>query len=82
MLRTREDTSLQSFSIDFNNMDVFSIERNGSKHEPCTIIGHFLTNKENVKHTSEWYLYCSPETHNKLVQEFNEFKLKGTNGTK
>lgn len=79
-LKTTEDTTQQEFSIDFNKMDVFSIERNGDKHQPCTIIGHFMHNADGTKQTSEWYLYCSPTTHAKLVKEFNE--SKGTNGTK
>lgn len=81
-LKSKEDTTVQPMSIDFNKLDAFSIERNGDKHEPCTIIGHFMTNAEGVKTTAEWYLYCSPKIHNQLVSEFNEFKLKGSNGTK
>lgn len=79
-----ENTSVQSFSLNFSVMDVFSIERNSTnnKNDPCTIVGHFLTGADGSKQTAEWYLYCSPETHNNLVKEFNEFKLKGTNGTK
>lgn len=79
---SREDTSQQAFSIDFNKLDVFSVERNGDKQNPCTIIGHFLTNADGTKYTNEWYLYCSPLTHSILVEEFNEHKLKGQNGTK
>lgn len=78
--RSREDTTQQEFSIDFNKIDVFSIERNGDKHQPCTIIGHFMHQADGTKQTSEWYLYCSPQTHTRLVKEFND--SKGTNGTK
>ena len=80
IFRSKEDTTQQDFSIDFNKMDVFSIERNGDKHQPCTIIGHFMHQADGTKTTSEWYLYCSPTTHTRLVKEFND--SKGTNGTK
>lgn len=80
-LQTRENTALAEFAIDFDKMDVFSVERNGDKHEPCTIIGHFFTSPDK-REVREWYLYCSPLTHAKLVKEFEEHKLKGTNGTK
>ena len=79
-LKNKEDTTQQDFSIDFSKLDAFSIERNGDKHEPCTIIGHFLTNADGTKNVAEWYLYCSIKTHARLVKEFNE--SKGTNGTK
>ena len=81
-LKSKEDTTVQPMSIDFSKIDVFSVERNGDKHEPCTIIGHFMTNADGTKSTAEWYLYCSTKIHNQLVSEFNELKLKGSNGTK
>lgn len=77
-----------TFAFDFNAVNVFAIERNWNNGEDCTIVGYTLDeqiigndgkiiDKQVVK---EWYLYCSDVQHEKLVQQFNEFK-KGKYGT-
>ena len=71
------DASVASMEINFDNMDVFSIERNVSDNKPVTVIGYWLTDKDGVKSNSEWYLFCSAETHEKLVEKFKaEFQAK------
>lgn len=59
------------FSFDFANINAFSIERNFDNNLPVTVIG-YLTNDKNE--TKEWYLYCSTEQHQKLVEQFNRIK--------
>lgn len=69
-------------SFNFKAVNAFSIERNWNDGVESTIIGYTLDeqiihndgriiDKSTVK---EWYLYCSREQHEKLVQEFNEHK--------
>ena len=61
------------FSIDFEKMKPFSIERNrGDENRPVTIFGYFDKNED----PKEWYIYCSLERHNQLVEEFNGYKAK------
>lgn len=64
------EAAVASMEINFANMDVFSIERNVSDNKPVTVIGYWLTDKDGVKSSGEWYLFCSPSTHEKLVEEF------------
>lgn len=65
-------TSDAEFSIDFDVVKVFSIERNIHNDEPCTIIGFILEGNTTMQ---EWYLYCSPRRHKELVDSFENFKL-------
>ena len=71
-----------SFAINWETMNAFSVERMREGSTNKTIIGYTLeepvvvsednvTTKDTVR---EWTLYCSPETHEKLVAEFNEWK--------
>lgn len=68
-----------SFAVDFKTINAFSVERNVHDGRPCTIIGYLLP-KETVKDggitntdvVREWYLYCSINKHESLVQEFRE----------
>jgi hypothetical protein len=72
------------FSIDWDAMKVFSIERNRQNGIPCTILGYKLS--EPAVHTEEkvtykdvvreWTLYCSAAEHARLINEFNEWKSK------
>ena len=57
-------------SIDFNTINVFSIERVfiGTKHE-ITVIGYLLDN--NVK---EWKLEISRENHKRLIEQYEQHK--------
>jgi hypothetical protein len=76
--------STASFAIDWDAMQVFSIERNMSCGYAHTILGYMLS--EPVIHTEEkitykdvvreWHLYCSAEKHEELVKEFNVWKGK------
>jgi hypothetical protein len=62
--------------IDFNKMDVFSIERAGvNTSNEKTIIGYFF-HKEDEKQIREWVLYVSREGHKKLIEKFNIHKSK------
>lgn len=71
-----------SFAINWDSMKAFSVERMREGAVTKTIIGYILeepvvvsednvTTKDVVR---EWTLYCSIETHEKLVAEFNEWK--------
>lgn len=61
---TKDDS--QDFSIDWQKMKAFSIERIADR----TNIGYFVN--EEVK---EWKLTCSLETHRILVRQFEHYKL-------
>ena len=83
----KEDTLVKemanaSFAINWDSMKAFSVERMREGAVTKTIIGYILeepvvvsednvTTKDVVR---EWTLYCSIETHEKLVAEFNEWK--------
>lgn len=77
-----KDVETAEFAMDFNLCNAFAIERNSKDGKAVTIVGHFLNdpvaftdgnvaNKQSVK---EWYMYCSQEQHNKLVDDFNKAK--------
>lgn len=68
-----------TFSFDFNTVKAFSIERNIHNNLPVTIIGYFLPEARVIENDGvvtndivrEWYLYCSQEQHEKLVEQFD-----------
>ena len=77
------DVPASSFAFDFNTVKVFSIERNFNDNRPVTIIGYFLPEARVVENDNgvitndvvrEWFLYCSQEQHEKLVEEFRKSK--------
>lgn len=70
--RITRATTEQEFSLDFDVVKVFSIERNIHDNEQCTIIGFLLDGQTALQ---EWYLYCSPRRHKELVEQFEQFKL-------
>lgn len=84
--RLEGEMSKASFSIDWNTMNAFSIERGWNNGTLQTTIGHILqepvivTEGEGEKKVTqkdvvrEWTLYCSAEEHERLVQEFNDYK--------
>jgi len=80
----KADVASSTFTIDFNKMDVFSIERHIKGDKAVTIVGHFLQEPVKVnndvftlnKITREWNLSCSQEQHERLVKDFAEFKKK------
>ncbi len=57
------------FSLDFNSMNAFSIERVIRNDQPKTVVGYFIGG--NVK---EWYLETSAKEHNRIVAEFELWK--------
>lgn len=57
--------------IDWNIIKVFSVERTIMNGTPITNIGYILDSK-----ILQWNLYCSEEIHNKLVNDFIEWKKK------
>lgn len=58
------------FSINFKILKAFSIERHIQEDgREATIIGHKFNNDGTIK---EWVLYCSRDTHEQLVTQFNE----------
>lgn len=85
--RLETEMANASFGIDWDAMNVFSIERLWENGLPKTILGYILeepivytegddqrvTHKDVVR---EWTLYCSAEKHEQLVAEFNEWKAK------
>ena len=60
------DCHSADFVVDWNKLNVFSVERHGGEKEAYTIIGYF--DKDGC--IDEWKFYCSLEQHNKLAQEF------------
>lgn len=87
--RIEGEMSTASFAIDWDAMKAFSVERNMNQGIPYTIIGYMLT--EPAVHTEgeggeprvtykdvvrEWTLYCSIAEHERLIKEFNEWKVK------
>jgi len=60
-----------NFSFDFRKMNAFSVERIKRKDDefPVTVIGYTYDSK-----IREWFFYCSFDTHNSLVEEFNLWK--------
>lgn len=76
MIDTFADMQTQaSFACDFKKMHAFAIERNYHGGKPCTIVGYvkeIVTDRGSETKVCEWYLYCSLERHEELVNEFRE----------
>lgn len=76
------DVATSSFSVDFEEMNAFSIERMEKNGGVITVIGHSADqttwdtsgNATTVTDVKEWSLYCSHDEHEKLVAEFNAYK--------
>lgn len=71
--------------IDFDALDVFSIERLVDNNRPTTVIGHYVYNpvvNDNGEFVAQetkikqWYLFCNNERHEELVKQFKEWKAK------
>ena len=85
--RLETEMANASFAIDWEAMNVFSIERMWENGLPKTVLGYILeepviytegedqrvTHKDVVR---EWTLYCSAEKHEQLVAEFKEWLKK------
>lgn len=86
--RLEGEMASASFSVDWEAMKVFSVERMWENGIPKTILGYMLsepvvtTSGEGVERVTEkdvvreWTLYCSLEKHEELVKEFIEWKSK------
>lgn len=83
--KARDDVASSTFSLNFDTMNVFSIERLvGSDHYRAqTVIGYFREDSSisdgvlvTNKHVHEWTLNCSQAEHERLVAEFNVWKAK------
>ena len=81
--RLESEFARASFSVDWDAMNVFSIERNNNGLDGHkTILGYLLsepytTSDGSVTSTDvvrEWSLYCSHQEHERLVVEFNEYR--------
>lgn len=75
-----EDVATSTFSLDFDTMNVFSIERLvGSDSLAHTVVGYFVFNptegsKQMSRTVHEWTLRCSHQEHERLAKQFNEWK--------
>lgn len=86
--RLEGEMASASFSVDWEAMKVFSVERMWENGLPKTILGYMLsepvvtTSGEGVERVTEkdvvreWTLYCSIEKHEDLVKQFNAWKSK------
>lgn len=59
-------------SVDFRAAPIFSIERIWHDDSYITVLG---LNPRNGKFP-EWFIYCSDETHARLVEEYNRYKAQ------
>jgi hypothetical protein len=57
--------------VDFEFMNAFSVERTLLNDVAVTSVGYF----DRHNKTREWFLYTSEETHQRLVNEFREYKF-------
>ena len=59
--------------LDFDNIDVFSVERNSNR----TVIGywhHSIDSNENeVKTSKEWYFHCNTDVHENIVAQYDRY---------
>lgn len=70
--------------IDFQKLNVFSVERNINQDKlPFTIVGYLIETpyKDDsgmvryTKQVKEWFYHCDDERHQQLVKEFEEHKI-------
>jgi hypothetical protein len=75
--------SKATYSLDWKEMNAFSIERMMENGTPKTVVGYLLTepvistDNDNVTYKDvvrEWTLYCSHEEHQRLVKQFEQYK--------
>ena len=63
------------FSVDWQRMRAFSVERGTSSNNQLgTIIGYLKLDKDNNECVGEWFLCCNAETHRRLVAEFDQYR--------
>lgn len=85
--RLESEMATASVAIDWETMNVFSVERMWDNGIPKTILGYILEepvvytegDDQRVKHKDvvrEWALYCSAEKHEELVKQFKDWLNK------
>lgn len=76
------DQTESSYAVDFDGMQVVSIERlQRNSYQPAVTVLGFLKNKTDC--VGEWYLHCSQETHEQIVEDFKQYlKSKGKGNKK
>lgn len=72
LLSIEANCSQSDCVIDFNAINVFSIERNTNDNFPCTIVGYTLKS-DTSEQVREWYLYCTDQRHQELIDSFRAF---------
>lgn len=73
-LRSEQDKAVVDcgLAVDWNRMNAFSIERMMQDGRPMTVIGYWEgPNDENV---GEWSFRCNQDTHERLVEEFRQYR--------
>ena len=81
-----EVNTASTFTIDFDALRPFSIERNETRPGVWqTVVGYFVEERTvnsdllvNNKKCKEWYLSCNLEQHEILVKEFKEWRKTRT----
>jgi len=71
-----QKTLVSSFAFDFNLTSAFSIERIVKNNIPVTSIGFFFSPDSTItanREIREWFFYCNEQTHEKLVEDFNQY---------
>lgn len=70
----RGQVSKASFSVNWELMQAFSVERMLANGVVKTVIGYFdPTQPSTSSAVREWTLYCSPEEHERLVEDFKTY---------
>ena len=54
-----------SIVLDFDNIDVFSIERNNGR----TVVGYWVVYGPLNRQTKEWYYDCNTDVHEQLIKD-------------
>lgn len=75
-LKLKEDVRDSSFSFDFDGINAFSIERIEMDGKIQTIIGFWVETEHGKCVDQSWFMECNHETHERLVQEFNNHKAE------
>jgi hypothetical protein len=71
--KAKADDYACNFVIEFDNIDVFSLERNANR----TVIGywhHSIDSNENeVKTSREWYFHCNTDVHENIFAQYGRY---------
>jgi hypothetical protein len=73
LAKAKADDYACNFVIEFDNIDVFSLERTSNS----TVIGywHHSTDRDGneVKSSREWYFHCNTDVHEKIVLNYRNY---------